>query len=332
MPVGGTMRRREFIGFLGFAAAWPLGARAQQPAMPVVGFLNTTSPDTYAFNAQAFREGLGTLGFVEGKTVAIEYRWASGDYSRMPALAQDLVSRNVAVIAATGDIISARAAQAATTTIPIVFTVGSDPVRYGLVKSLNSPGGNLTGMTLFSSTLMAKRMDLLAQLVPHSRVIALLMNPANSNAETDIADAQKAAGELGRQTVVVNARSEKDFNAAFAAMKEQRADAALIASDPMLLSQRAAIATLAAQHAIPVVYWGKEFVAAGGLISYGTGITWMYHQAGVYCGRILKGAKAAELPVLQPTKFDLVINVKTAKALNLAIPPHLLATADEVIE
>ena len=326
------MRRREFIGFLGFAAAWPLGAREQQPAMPVVGFLNTTSPDTYAFNAQAFREGLGTLGFVEGKTVAIEYRWASGDYSRMPALAQDLVSRNVAVIAATGDIISARAAQAATTTIPIVFTVGSDPVRYGLVKSLNSPGGNLTGMTLFSSTLMAKRMDLLAQLVPHSRVIALLMNPANSNAETDIADAQKAAGELGRQTVVVNARSEKDFNAAFAAMKEQRVDAALIASDPMLLSQRAAIATLAAQHAIPVVYWGKEFVAAGGLISYGTGITWMYHQAGVYCGRILKGAKAAELPVLQPTKFDLVINVKTAKALNLAIPPHLLATADEVIE
>jgi len=326
------MRRREFIGFLGFAAAWPLGARAQQPAMPVVGFLNTTSPDTYAFNAQAFREGLGTLGFVEGKTVAIEYRWASGDYSRMPALAQDLVSRNVAVIAATGDIISARAAQAATTTIPIVFTVGSDPVRYDLVKSLNSPGGNLTGMTLFSSTLMAKRMDLLAQLVPHSRVIALLMNPANSNAETDIADAQKAAGELGRQTVVVNARSEKDFNAAFAAMKEQRVDAALIASDPMLLSQRAAIATLAAQHAIPVVYWGKEFVAAGGLISYGTGITWMYHQAGVYCGRILKGAKAAELPVLQPTKFDLVINVKTAKALNLAIPPHLLATADEVIE
>jgi ABC-type uncharacterized transport system substrate-binding protein len=326
------MRRREFIGFLGFAAAWPLGARGQQPAVPVVGFLNTTSPDTYAFNAQAFREGLGTLGFVEGKTVAIEYRWASGDYSRMPALAQDLVSRNVAVIAATGDIISARAAQAATTTIPIVFTVGSDPVRYGLVKSLNSPGGNLTGMTLFSSTLMAKRMDLLAQLVPHSRVIALLMNPANSNAETDIADAQKAAGELGRQTVVVNARSEKDFNAAFAAMKEQRADAALIASDPMLLSQRAAIATLAAQHAIPVVYWGKEFVAAGGLISYGTGITWMYHQAGVYCGRILKGAKAAELPVLQPTKFDLVINVKTAKALNLAIPPHLLATADEVIE
>jgi putative tryptophan/tyrosine transport system substrate-binding protein len=324
------MRRRAFIRLISGAVAWPMVARAQ--TLPVVGFLNTASPDTYAFNVEAFRNGLGTLGYVEGKNVAIEYRWASGDYSRMPGLAKELVSRNVAVIAATGDIVSAQAAQAATATIPIVFAVGSDPVRYGLVKSLNLPGGNLTGVTLFSSTLVAKRIDLLTQLIPNARVIALLMNPDNSNAETDIAAARMAAGELGRQTVVVNARNEREFDAAFAVMKEQRADAALIASDPMLLSQRAAVATLAARHAIPIVYWGREFVAAGGLISYGTGITWMYHQVGVYCGRILKGAKAGDLPVLQPIKFDLVINMKTAKALNIAIPPHLFATADEVIE
>jgi putative tryptophan/tyrosine transport system substrate-binding protein len=325
------MRRREFITLVAGATAWPIAARAQQPP-PVVGFLNTTSPDTYAFNAEAFRKGLGTLGYVEGKTVDIEYRWASGDYARMPALAKDLANRNVAVIAATGDIVSARAAQTATTTIPVVFAIGSDPVRFGLVKSLNAPGGNLTGVTLFSSTLMAKRMDLLIQLIPNARVIGLLMNPDNLNVEADIKDAQKAAGELGRQTVVVNARNQSDFIAAFAAMKEQRADAAMIASDPMLLSQRAAIASLASQHSVPMVYFDKEFVAAGGLMSYGTGITWMYHQVGVYCGRILKGAKVAELPVLQPTKFDLVINMKSAKALNLAIPSHLLATADEVIE
>lgn len=326
----GTMRRRDFIKLVGAAAAWPFGARAQ--TLPAVGFLNTTSPETYEFNAQAFREGLGTLGYAEGKTVAIEYRWASGDYSQMPALAKDLASRNVAVIAATGDIVSARAAQAATTTIPVVFAIGSDPVRFGLVKSLNSPGGNLTGVTLFSSTLIAKRMDLLIQLVPTARVIGLLMNPDNLNFETDIKDAQIAAGELVKQTVVVNARNQRDFSGAFAVMKEQRADVAMIASDPMLLSERAAIASLASQHSLPMVYFDREFAAAGGLMSYGTGITWMYHQVGVYCGRILKGARATELPVVQPIKFDLIINLKTAKALNLAIPPHLLATADEVIE
>lgn len=326
------MRRREFITILGGALAWPLAVQAQQPKTPVVGFLNTTSPDTYAFNAEAFRAGLGTLGFVEAKNVTIDYRWASGDYSRMPALAKELVGRNVDVIAATGDVVSAQAAQAATTTIPIVFAVGSDPVRYGLVKSLNAPGGNLTGVTLFSSTLMAKRLDLLIQLVPNARVIGLLMNPDNANVETDIKDAQTAAGALGRQTVVVNARSERDFDAAFAAMKEQRVDAALIASDPMLLSQRSAVTNLAARYTVPIVYWGRAFVAAGGLISYGTDVTWMYHQVGVYCGRILKGAKTTELPVLQPTKFDLVINLKAAKALGLAIPSHLLTTADEVIE
>ncbi len=207
------MRRREFITMLGgAAAAWPLAAKAQQAAIPVIGFLNTTSPDTYAFNAQAFREGLRTLGYVESQNVAIEFRWVSGDYSRMPALATELVNRNVAVLAATGDIVSARAAQAATATIPIVFTVGSDPVQFGLVKSLNRPGGNLTGMTLFSSTLMTKRMEILTEVVPSARLIALLMNPDNANADTDLKDAQEAARVLGRQTIVVNATSQRDFD------------------------------------------------------------------------------------------------------------------------
>jgi putative tryptophan/tyrosine transport system substrate-binding protein len=326
------MKRRAFLMLVGSAVAWPRVLPAQQSRVPMVGFLNTTSPDTYAFNAEAFREGLRTLGYVEGQSVAVEYRWADGDYGRMPALARDLAKRNVAVIAATGDIVSARAAQAATATIPIVFTVGSDPVRFGLVKSLNRPEGNLTGMTLFSSTLMAKRMELLTQLIPGAQLVALLMNPDNANVEFDLRDAQDAARVFGRQTVVVNARSERDFDAAFSVMMEQHAGAALVASDPMLLSQRAAITALAARHAIPVVYWGREFVVGGGLASYGTGITWMYHQAGVYCGRILKGARPADLPVLQPTKFDLVLNLKTAKALGLEIPPTLLALADEVIE
>ena len=207
------MRRREFITLVGGAAAWPIAATAQQPAMPVIGFLNTTSPDTYAFNAQAFRDGLSTLGYVEGQNVTIEFRWASGDYSRMPVLATELVNRNVAVLAATGDIVSARAAQAATATIPIVFTVGSDPVRFGLVKSINRPGGNLTGMTLFTSTLMTKRMEILTEVIPGARLIALLMNPDNANADTDLRDAQEAARVLGRQTIVVNARSQGDFDA-----------------------------------------------------------------------------------------------------------------------
>jgi putative ABC transport system substrate-binding protein len=250
----------------------------------------------------------------------------------MPALATELVNRNVAVIAATGDVVSARAAQAATVTIPIVFTVGTDPVRFGLVKSLNRPGGNLTGMTLFSSTLMAKRMELLAQLVPDARLIALLVNPDNATAASDQRDAEEAARALGRQTVTVSARNERDFNVAFAVMMDQHVSAALIASDPILLSERAAIAELSARHAVPVVHFAREFVVAGGSASYGTGVTWMYHQADVYCGRILRGAKVADLPVQQPTKFDFVINLKTAKTLGLTVPDKLLALADEVIE
>jgi putative ABC transport system substrate-binding protein len=326
------LRRREFLTLASGAAAWPLTARAQQGAMPVIGFLNTTSPETYAFNAEAFREGLRKLGYVEGQNVSIEYRWARGDYSRMPVLATELVKHNVAVIAATGDVVSARAAQAATTTIPIVFTIGTDPVRFGLVKSLNQPGGDLTGMTLFSSTLIAKRMEILTQLIPTAQLIALFVNPDNATADSDSRDAEEAARVLGRQTIVVNARNKQDFSAAFAGMTEQHVGAALVASNPILLSERAVIAELSARHAIPVVHFAREFVEAGGLASYGTGVTWMYHQAGIYCGRILKGARAAELPVQQPTKFDLVINLKTARALNISVPPILLALVDEVID
>jgi putative tryptophan/tyrosine transport system substrate-binding protein len=326
------MQRRHFIALIGGAAAWPLAARAQQPAIPIVGFLNTTSPDTYAFNVEAFREGLHALGYTEGQNVAIEYRWANGDYSRMPALAMELVNRNASVIAATGDIVSARAAQAATSTIPIVFTIGSDPVRFGLVKSLNKPGGNLTGMTLFSSTLMAKRMEVLTRLVPDVRLIALLLNPDNATAESDRKDAEEAARVLGRQTVVVIARNRQDFDGAFAAMANQRVGAVLVASDPILVSERVAMAELAARHALPVVHFAREFAVAGGLASYGSGVTWMYHQAGIYCGRILKGATVDDLPVQQPIKFDLVINLKTAKALSIAVQPSLIAIADETIE
>ena len=327
------MRRRDFIkGIAGTGIAWPLAARAQQAVMPIVGFLNTTSPDTYAFNVDAFRDGLHALGYTDGQNVAIEYRWASGDYSRMPALATDLVNHNVAVIAATGDIVSARAAQAATSTIPIVFTIGSDPVRFGLVKSLNKPGSNLTGMTLFSSTLMAKCMEILTRLVPDARPIALLMNPDNVNAETDRKDAEEAAQYLGKKTVVVNVKTGRDFNAAFTAMTDQHVGAALVASDPILLSERVAMAELAAQYGMPVIHFAREFVVAGGLASYGSGVTWAYYQAGVYCGRILKGAKVDDLPVQQPTKFDLVINLKTAKALSISVPPSLMAIADEVVE
>ena len=327
------MKRREFITLLGGAvAAWPLAARAQQPAMPVIGFLNTISPDTYASYADAFREGLRTLGYIEGQNVAIEYRWAGGDYSRMPELAKELVERSVGVIAATGDVLSVRAAQQATATIPVVFTVGSDPVRLGLVKSLNRPDGNLTGITLFSSTLMVKRMEFLTHLLPRSRWIALLINPDNPNAGADVREAEEAAGMLDRRTIVVNARSAQEFEAAFAAMMEQRADAALIGRDAMFLSQRAVITETAARRAVPVLYWEREFALAGGLVSYGPSVTWLYRQAGIYCGQILKGARPAELPVLRATKFDLVINLRTAKALGVEFPPTLNALADEVIE
>jgi putative ABC transport system substrate-binding protein len=327
------VRRRHLLAMLGTSAiAWALGARAQKPGIPLIGFLNSASPDNYAFNAAAFREGLREAGYVDGQNVTIEYRWAKGDYDQLPALATDLVSRNVAVIAATGDIASTQAAQAATRKIPIVFTVGADPTRFGLVDSLSHPGGNATGITLFSSTLSAKRMELLREIAPNAALIALFMNPDNANVDADIKAAQEAGRALGRQTIVVSARSPGEFDAAFKTAVQKRAGAMLLASDPMFLGQRSKHIALAGQYAIPVMYWTREFAVAGGLMSYGSSITWMYHEAGIYVGRILKGAKPADLPVLQPTKFELVINLRTAKALGITIPQSLLLRADEVIQ
>jgi putative ABC transport system substrate-binding protein len=324
-------RRRILVGAGAAAAVLPLRGLAQARPRPVLGFLNSASSDTYAFNAAAFRDGLREGGFVDGESLHIEYRWAAGDYGRLPALAAELVGANVAVIAATGDIASARAAQAATKTIPIVFTVGSDPVQFGLVSSLSRPGANATGITLFSSTLSAKRLELLREVLPNVTLVALLMNPSNPNVEVDIRAAQEAAQSLGRTTVVVNADSPDAFDAAFAQVVREKAGAILVASDPMFLGQRQRLVGLAARYRIPAMYWTREFAEAGGLISYGTSITWMYHQAGVYCARILKGAKPTDLPILQPQVFETFINRRAADALGLKIPQATLLRG-EVVE
>jgi putative ABC transport system substrate-binding protein len=300
--------------------------------MPVVGFLNPVSPGTYNFNAVAFREGLAKAGFVEGRNVRIEYRWGEGDYSRLPALAAELASMNVAAIAATGDIASARAAQAATSAIPIVFTIGADPVRHGLVTSLNRPGGNITGVNLFSSILMAKRIELLTEIAPKTRRVALVMNPDNFTAEAEQKDAQEGARSLGREAIVVNARKPADIGLALAEALRLEADSFVTASDPLILDRRGPIVDFAEAHRLPVVGFVKQFATIGALLTYGPSITWMYRQAGIYVGEILKGAKPAELPVMQPTTFEFVVNLKTAKALGLEVPATLLATADEVIE
>jgi putative ABC transport system substrate-binding protein len=327
------MKRRSFLAALGAVPiACASAVHAQATSRPVVGFLNSASASTYSFNAAAFRDGLRDAGFVEGENVAIEYRWANNDYGRLPTLAAELASRNVAVIAATGDIASARAAQAATKTIPIVFTVGSDPVPFGLVSSLSRPTGNSTGITLFSSTLMAKRLEFLREVGPNARLIALLMNPDNLNYDVDVKSAQEAAHEMGRQTVLVHAKNPGEIDAAFDAIAQKHAGAVLVASDPMFLGQRDRLAAFAMRYALPVVAWTREFAVAGILLTYGTSIQWMYREAGVYAGRILRGAKPSDLPVIQPSKFELVINNKTAKALGLVIPSTLLLRADEVIQ
>ncbi|TMH34097.1 MAG: ABC transporter substrate-binding protein [Betaproteobacteria bacterium] len=327
------MKRRTFLATLGASQVLHgLMARAQVPSVPVVGFLNSASLATYSFNASAFREGLRQAGFIEGQNVAIEYRWANNDYSRLPALAADLARRNVAIIAATADIASARAALTVTSAIPIVFTVGSDPVPFGLVSSLSRPTGNATGVTLFSSTLMAKRLEFLREVAPNARLIALLMNPDNLNYDVDVKAAQEAARSLDRQTTVVHAKNPGEVDTAFDRIVQQHAAAILVASDPMFLGQREKLAALAARYALPVVAWTREFATAGLLLSYGTSIVWMYHEAGVYAGRILKGAKPSELPIIQPTNFQLVINLKTAKALGITISQSLLLRADEVIQ
>ena len=325
------MRRREFIGLVGGAATWPMAARAQQAAMPVVGFLNPTSSKLYEFNAAAFRDGLRDEGFVAGENVRIEYRWGEGDYSLLPALAAELVNLKVAVIGATGDVGSARAAKAATSTIPIVFTIGADPVKVGLVAGFNRPGGNVTGISAITSQIGTKRIQVLHQLTPRSRV-ALLMNPNNPSAAMEQHDAEAAATILGQKTLVLNVMSKADFAAAFETFVQEGADAMFIATDPMLLSEREAIAAFGAKQRVPVIHFERQYPLVGGLISYGTSISGMYRQAGAYCGKILKGTKPAEMPVLQPTKFELVINLKTAKALGYDVPLHLQQLADEVIE
>jgi len=327
------MRRREFISLLGGAAvACPVLARAQPANLPLVGFLNSASADTYRFNADSFREGLAQAGFVEGRNVRIEERWANGDYQALPALAADLVAKGVVAIAATGDVASARAAQAASRTVPVVFTIGADPVRFGLVSSLNRPGNNLTGINLLSSALGAKRVGLLRQLIPRVSRIALLMNPTNLSAPDEQADAEAGARALGCETFVFNVRNAQEIDVAFDSLVTKKADAFITATDPILLDRREQIVTLAQRHALPAVYFVRQFAVAGGLLSYGPSISWMYRQAGLYVGQILKGANPAEMPVMQPTQFEFVLNLKTAKALGIVVAPTLLATADEVIE
>jgi putative tryptophan/tyrosine transport system substrate-binding protein len=325
------MKRREFITLVSAAAAWPLAARAQQPAMPVIGFLGGSSLTDRRPLLTEFRQALTEAGFVEGQNVAIEYRWAEGQYDRLPALAAELVRRQVAVLVA-GDGPSALAAKAATTTIPIVFNTGIEPVQAGLVTSLNRPGGNLTGINMIAGPLPAKQLGLLHDLVPAAGTIAVLINPNNANAERDAATVQDAARAIGVQIVVTRAVVETDFENVFAILARERAGALLVNSDVFLTGRRDQIVALAARHALPLMSAWREFVVAGGLISYGPSISAAYRQIGLYTGKILKGAKPADLPVVQPTAFELVINLKTAKMLGLNVPLHLQQLADEVIE
>jgi putative ABC transport system substrate-binding protein len=324
------MKRREFITLLGGAAVvWPLAARAQQPAIPVVGFLNSLQ---IGQDIDAIRQGLREAGFVDGQNVTIEGRWAEGQYGRLPELAADLVRRHVAVLATTGGDLPALAAKAATSTIPIVFGIGSDPVKAGLVGSFNRPGGNMTGVTVMSYALEAKRLGLLAELVPSGKIIAALINPNGPAAEAQERDLQTAAQAIGRQVVVFHATSEQDFETAFASFVRGKADALVLGGDPFFYSRREQLIALARRHEIAAMYQWREFALAGGLMSYGTNLMDMIRQVGTYAGRILKGEKSADLPVMQPTKFEFVINLKTAKALNISVPPGLSALADEVIE
>jgi putative tryptophan/tyrosine transport system substrate-binding protein len=328
------MRRREFITLLGGASAtWPIAARAQQTTMRVVGFLGAASPETSADRLRAFRQGLKEAGFVEGENVAIEYRWAENQFGRLPALAAELVRRPVTAIVTSGGSPPALAAKAATATIPIIFIVPMDPVRLGLAASLAQPGGNATGINFFSEELTAKRLGLLHELVPGMARIAVLANPSNAAAtETVLRDVEAATRAMGLQIQVVNADTGREIDAAFAIFGRQRPDALFVIGGPFLLSRRVQLALLAARHAIPASYGSREYAEIGGLTSYGASLIDAHRQAGVYAGRILTGAKPAEMPVMQSTRFELVINLAAAKAIGLDVPPTLLARADEVIE
>jgi putative ABC transport system substrate-binding protein len=328
------MRRRNLITLLGGAAiAWPLRARAQQPIMPVVGLINGGALDASASHVAAFRKGLGESGYVEGQNVAVEYHWLEGRYDRLPAVTADLVRRRVAVIAVPANTLSALAAKAATATIPIVFGVAEDPAKLGLVASLARPGGNATGINFFTAEVLAKRLRLLHDLVPKAARVAVLLNPANApSAEATLRDAQAAAHPIGLEIQILNATTIGEIDAAFAGFANERPDALFVAPDSFFTSRRGQFATLAARERVAAAYSQREFVVAGGLMSYGTDVVDVYHQVGAYSGRILKGAKPADLPVLQSTKFELVINLQTARALGIEVPPAMRSIADEVIE
>jgi putative ABC transport system substrate-binding protein len=328
------MKRREFITLLGGAvAAWPLAARAQQPSIPVIGFLGATSPDVNANRLRIFRQGLKDTGYVEGENVTIEYRWAENQMDRLPGLAAELVHRSVAVIATIGNTPLALAAKGATTTVPIVFAVGEDPVRLGLVASLAQPGGNLTGINFFNAELAAKRMGLLRELVPTAKRVAVLVNPTDAmRTETTIRDVQAAARAMGLEIQLLNASTSREIDTAYAMFVSERPDALFVDGDAFFNSRRVQLVHLATRHAVPTAYGGRDYPEIGGLMSYGTNVTEVFHQAGMYVGRVLKGAKPPDLPVVQSSKFELVINAQTARMLGLDVPPMLLARADEVIE
>jgi putative ABC transport system substrate-binding protein len=326
------MRRREFISFVGGAAAWPLAVRAQQQAMPVIGYLSARSPDDTAHLVVAFRKGLSESGFVEGQNVIIEYRWALGQHDRLPAQALELAQRPVDIIVSTGGESAALAAKSATSTIPIAFVIGGDPVVSRLVASYNQPGGNATGINILTAALEPKRLGILHQLVPQAETIAVLLNPNFPPYERQLRDVQEAARAIGLKIHVLRVATDREIDAAFDTVVQEHIAAIMVAADPFFDTRRSKLVALAASHAVPTMYHFREFAAAGGLMSYGIDSLDTYRQAGVYAGQILRGAKPANLPILQPTKFEFVINLKTAKALGVTIPSGILSTADEVIE